>query len=110
MATFPDINPDYGLKIIPMFDTSIISLGGRKEQRIAHDSTVRYKFELSFSAIDPTDKNTIRDFFIARKGSFESFDWTTVYTVRFDMDLVNLDYFTYHLYHIEKVTLIEVVA
>ncbi len=76
MAVWPDIqNPSFPILKIPEFSTNIISYGNSVEQRIAQWAGVRHQFRLSFQTLSQADADTIRKFFILRKGAYESFYW-----------------------------------
>lgn len=117
MATFPTItNRERTIIKIPMFQTLTINYGNKVEQRISLDSAVRYKFQITWnSALKSTELASISNFFIARKGAYESFSWvnpedSVTYTVRFEEDLINITYFHFQLYELNQITLIEVSA
>lgn len=117
MVYFPTItNRERTIIRIPMFSTLVINYGNKVEQRLALDSSVRYKFEVTWeSKLTEAEVNAIKDFYVARKGSFEAFYWVNpednvTYTVRFSEDLINITYFHYQLYELDKVTLIEVTS
>lgn len=116
MADFPTIKaPSYPLVRMPMFDTSVITYGNKTEQRISRQASERYRFKIRYKQLSSSDMTTLKDFFIARKGAFEAFNWTdpedsTVYLVRFEKDMLNLELFIYNLYKIKAVDLIQVIA
>lgn len=115
LQTFPNIGPSYSVHKIPHFKTNIITYETGVEQRISRWATDRKRFKIHFDAIIKASADTILNFFIARKGAFEAFLWTNPedsvqYTVRFDMDLMDLDIFTYKLYKIGEIELLEVVS
>ena len=59
---------------IPNFDTIIINYGNKAEQRISNLATPRFGFKLKLiEPIEDAIMVQITDFFIARKGSYESF-------------------------------------
>jgi hypothetical protein len=115
MVNFPSTNPWYTITKIPLFVTNVIGYGNKVEQRIACNSGVRWSFKLRWKILVKADADAIRDFFIARKGAFESFDWLNpedgiTYKVRFFMDLINFDNFNYLLYEVQETEFIEVTA
>ena len=115
MAYFPSVNPSYSLIKIPMFRTHVVEYGNKVEQRLARDSAARYKFQMNFTKLNSTDANSIVSFFITCKGRFTSFSLVNpedsqIYTVRFDDDVMNLDYFMYQLYNLNQVNFIQVSA
>jgi hypothetical protein len=117
METFPAINPDYGLTRQPLFRTTVVPYGNKIEQRIRRDPAPRWRFELSWKLLGDTDKATLRAFFLARKGRGEAFlfadpDPTSatfgqVFTVYFEQDAANFEYFVYSLWRLNRVALIE---
>lgn len=117
MATFPTITDrERTIVKIPMFRTLTINYGNKIEQRISLDSAVRYKFQMTWeSKLKATELASISDFFIARKGAYESFSWvnpedSVTYTVKFEEDLINISYFHFQLYELNQINLIEVAA
>lgn len=113
MATFPSILPSYNIIEIPIFSTTIIKYVGKKEQRISNWGTCQMHFKLQWKLLSDTDKTTLQNFFIARKGAFESFTWvhpkTSVsYTVRFLEDLATFEAFYVSLWALHEVEFIEV--
>lgn len=113
MATFPSINPSYTVSERVHFNTQIINYGNKVEQRIALNSLGRRSFRLQWNSLSPTDKGTILDFFVARKGAFESFTWTNTilgvsYKVRFKEDSANFEYFDYLLWRLQAIEFVEV--
>jgi len=67
-------------------------------------------FVLQYEMLTEEEAEYILNFFIARKGSFESFYWThkeTQYTVYFDEDIMNLARFAYNLYQLGTIKLIQ---
>lgn len=116
MTAFPSINPSYTVRVSTQYNTLITSFNNNvSEQRISLSSVPRRTFSLRWAILTPTDKETISDFFEARKGSFESFTWTNTilgasYTVRFKEDTINFEYFNYLMWSCNTVEFIEVSA
>lgn len=115
MAAFPNITASYPLIKIAMFDTTIIQFGDQSEQRISNIGSARYRFTLKYRSLSSANHLTILNFFIARKGAFESFTWTdpndsTVYTVRFDSDDQRLENFVVALFRFNTIKFIQVAA
>lgn len=113
MPLFPDVIPNYGIKKIPLFNTEIISYGGGTEQRIKRWSTARHRFEITFNIILKEDADTLYEFYVLMGGSFQSFTWTNPedgldYLVRFASDDLTHEAFSYLVYNIGNITLIEV--
>lgn len=115
MATFPSINPSYSVIESSRFNTHIINYGNKIEQRVAINSLVQKSFKLMWKVLTPSEKGIIADFFVARKGAFESFTWVNPldvvsYTVRFKDDAANFEYFDYLLWQLQTVEFVEVSA
>lgn len=115
MAAFPEINPSFSVRESISYNTYVINYGNKIEQRIAINSLGQITYAVHWRVLTPTNKQTIQDFFIARKGSFEAFTWTnlltsTTYTVRFKADIMNAEYFNYLLWQINEVEFLEVIA
>ena len=70
-------------------------------------------FVLQFLMLDwETEAQEIFDFFIARKGSYEAFEWVNpnddvTYNVTFMEDFVDLARFAYNLYSLGEIQFIE---
>lgn len=118
MPTYPSIAaPQFPLKTKHSWNTSIVKYQGGSEQRISNRDAVIRVYEITYVALSETDKDLLVDFYNARKGSFESFEWDnpesdeshTTMTVRFQEDELNQDFFMYNLWKFNKVTLIEVI-
>lgn len=175
MTTWPTSiqGPDWPIIKIPQFSTNIIDYGNKVEQRLSMWSAPKYEFPLNWKTLSTADMDTIMKFYLARKGSFESFYWrnneevfnlsrqwkastayevddiavpttgngrsyictslgtsgaseptwptteggTVVdggvtwtensYTVRFKVDRLNAEYFTYMLYHLKQLSFVE---
>lgn len=73
METFPAIMPSPELTELPSFDNVIINYGNKVEQRISKSVSPRWEFTIQYRTLSDTNKEIIQDFFIARKGNFESF-------------------------------------
>ena len=115
MATFPTLSRKSIYPVIATFlwNTTIQTYQNGIEQRISNRSNVKRKFEVIWKYLAPADKVLLTDFYNARKGAYESFAWgnpedSTSYTVRFQEDELNREYFTYNLWNFNKITLIEV--
>lgn len=79
---------------------SFISDGGNEQVRPR--GKMKGGFSFSYIALTSTQYKTIRDFYLARKGSYESFQWThpvlkETYTVRFKMDTFSGKNFTQNI-------------
>lgn len=136
MEIFPTINKVKTLTVSPIFRTNVINFGNGVEQRIALNSRSITKLSLNFvEALSIEDIQTILDFFIARQGSFDAFQFPRInpnafgffvyegesawsdsaaaldpYIVRFTTDIINADYFQYNLGTFQTIEMIEVSA
>lgn len=72
-VTFPSVSPSLSFFEIPEFSTHIISYGNKIEQRIQGNSAERWRFKLWWRVLSEQDKQTLQQFFLARKGAFEAF-------------------------------------
>lgn len=96
------------------FKTLISKYESGSEQRRAKWAYPLRRFILQFEMSDwQTEAEEIFNFFIARKGSFEAFEWDNpndnkTYTVRFEEDFINLARFAYQLYSLGEVQVVEV--
>ena len=110
---FPSINPHYSLFKIPSFNTHIINYGNNVEQRISRDDEVKYRFKIRWKILSQINANRLLNFFITMRGSYEAFYWdcpedNVTYLLRFGTDMMNFDYFTYQLYTLREVELVQV--
>jgi len=90
MADFPLV-PDFVFDETPQFRTLVSTMESGYEQRRSKWSSDLRRFRLSFKDRPKTDFETMRDFFIARLGKFDSFTFlnpnnNTEYTVCFADD------------------------
>lgn len=58
-----------------MFNTLVVGYGNTIEQRIQLNSVEQYTFELTFSVKEVSSMDVFIEFFLARKGAYESFYW-----------------------------------
>ncbi len=99
MATFPATpKPQFISTYSVGWKTLVTSFESGKEQRRAKRSSSITIFNLVFNALTKANAETLRNFHIARLGSFESFDYvnpmetgTPTYTVRFLDDGFSVD-------------------
>jgi len=103
MATFSE-EPTYVYTEMKQHKTNVISFENGKEARYSKGSFVR-EFTLEFRSLNGTDKDTIVDFYIAREGRSETFDWenpidSTTYTVRFSDDALSIENVDYDIFDI----------
>ena len=74
MATFPEtINPVFPVLIEPVWDTLIHTMDSGAEQRRQKSLYPRFNVTLSFYGLIASEAQTLWDFYMARKGAFESF-------------------------------------
>jgi len=74
MAIFPeDIIPAHPFSIEPAWDTLVSTFDGGAEQRRQKSLYPRFNTRFRLHALESADAQTIWDFFMARRGSFESF-------------------------------------
>lgn len=98
----------------PQFRTLISKFESGYEQRRAKWTYPQRTFVLQFEMSDwQTEAEQILNFFIARKGSFEAFEWDNpndniTYRVRFAEDFIDLARFAYQLYSLGEVRFVEV--
>lgn len=90
LQTFTE-NPSYVYALAPEYRTDVNEFENAEEERINRWTTPKRRWDLEFRMLTKTRMETIRDFFIARKGRFEAFYWTckidgVQYIVRFDDD------------------------
>lgn len=96
------------------FKTLVSKYESGAEQRRAKWAYPLRSFVLQFEMSDwETEAEEILNFFIARKGSFEAFQWDNpndgaTYTVRFLEDFLNLARFAYKLYSLGEIRFVEV--
>ncbi|MBU1077087.1 MAG: DUF2460 domain-containing protein [Spirochaetes bacterium] len=99
MATFPAApKPQFISSYSVGWKTLITTFESGKEQRRAKWGSSKTMFTLVFNALTKANAETLRDFHIARQGSFESFSYvnpmetgTPTYTVRFLDDGFSVD-------------------
>lgn len=73
MATFPTSPRPSAVIKVPSFATLIVNYGNTIEQRIQMNSVEQYQFELAFNPREVGSMDVFIEFFLARKGSYESF-------------------------------------
>lgn len=74
MAVFPEsITPVYPVIIEPQWSTLISETDGGGEQRRQKSLYPRFNVRLQFTHLSAAEAQTIWDFYMARKGAFESF-------------------------------------
>ncbi len=101
MATYPASPiPSYSYTKEVQYKTITSQFENGAEQRRNKWSQGKRLFTLIYNALTVAEATTLHDFFIARKGSFESFSYvdlitSTTYTVRFVEDGFSMEEFTY---------------
>jgi len=112
MATYPSVpKPDYPLLEGYKYDVLTTNIPGKEVTRKRH-STERKTWRLTYSAIHDGDAKYIWDFYVARKGKYESFTFVHPetagsFTARFDDDTLKRVEIGLNLFDIE-VNLVEV--
>lgn len=99
--------------IVPEFNTFISEFGSGVRQRNSKWTSPRYTFTIKYrTPMRKEDITAIKDFFIARKGSFESFliyvpPLGTTHTVMFQKDAYQYNYWFNTLSQTGEVSFIE---
>lgn len=72
---FPDLRIGYDLTRKPMFNTKIMTSVNGREQRASYQAVPKYEFSLTLPGLQERkgELQAIEDFFIARRGAFDSF-------------------------------------
>ncbi|MCK9555018.1 DUF2460 domain-containing protein [bacterium] len=86
-----NVIPDFVFEEKIEFETLITKFENGVEQRRSKQSIPLRKWTLQFHNRTTEELTTIRSFYVARKGSYESFTWvnpndSVEYAVRFDSD------------------------
>jgi uncharacterized protein (TIGR02217 family) len=103
MATYPASPiPSFSFSKEIGYRTLISNFENGAEQRRNKWSQGKRQFTLTYKTLTLTEVTVIWDFFVARKGSFESFDYvdpttSTTYVVRFMEDKFTFEEFAYLL-------------
>jgi hypothetical protein len=99
--------------VSPQFKTIVTEFDSGKRVRNSKWDTPRYRFTIKYrTPVAKADMSAIKDFFIARKGIYESFQiyaapLGTTHTVTFDKDVQDFDYFANLLGYYGTVSFIE---
>ena len=120
MATFPYATQNSmptvtNWDIIPEFNTFVSEFGSGVLVRNSKWTVPRYKFKIKYrTPMRKEDINAIKDFYLARKGMFESFllyvqPLGTTHTVLFTSDTTNYNYWFNTLSNTGEVSFQEVV-
>jgi hypothetical protein len=117
MTTFPNTPQAYPFIRTPAFVVDVVNYENQKEQRLLRTPTPRYRYVANWPAITPDEKRLVLDFFVARQGNFEAFDYpdpdpaSATYgqalRVRFAEAAHNFDYFKHRLWAFNRVELID---
>lgn len=72
---FPDLTIGYDLTRKPMFNTKIMTSVNGRELRASYQAVPKYEFSLTLPGLQERkgELQAIEDFFIARRGAFDSF-------------------------------------
>lgn len=104
--------PDLPVQIGSNFQVEKMTFVDGSEQRVLETDESIKVFKLRYKYLSELNRNTIYNFFIARKGSLEPFYWVNpinqdFYIVRFEEDSMELENFQYKLYNLNEVNLKE---
>ena len=109
---FP-LAPWFSIKVSEVGIKTLISSGeGGRERRRNKVSAARRSFSFPLNNLSSTERTTLYDFYVARKGTFEAFNVTiagTTYLVRFTKDGLSYEWFHQNFFK-SSVDLIEVSA
>ncbi len=105
MADFT-YTPDRVVEEEVMFNTLVSRFENGVEQRRAKWANPLRRWRLYFKIRTQTEMEAVRDFYIAKKGSYESFTWDNpndgqTYTVRFVEDSFRIKRVHYQIYDFE---------
>lgn len=89
-AIFPDLIIGYDLKRKPMFSTKIMTSINGRELRASQQLVPKYQFSINLPGLQERkgELQAIEDFFIARRGAFDSFLFKMPYDNEFDCTFV----------------------
>ena len=87
---FPNIRIGYDLKRKPVFSTKIMTSVNGRELRASYQAVPKYEFSLSLPGLQERkgELQAIEDFFIARRGSFDSFLFKMPFDHEYDCTFV----------------------
>lgn len=100
-ALFPDLTIGYDLTRKPMFNTKIMTSVNGRELRASYQAVPKYEFSLTLPGLQERkgELQAIEDFFVARRGAFDSFlfkmPWDNEYDCTFVGDGVTTNYQLY---------------
>ena len=106
------INPSYVYEEEIEYITKATMMENGSEVRLSYGTPIR-KFTLDYNKITKAIYDSIVDFFTARLGRYETFDWenpndSVTYTVRFIDDTLETEEIAYEVYNV-KLSLSEVI-
>lgn len=87
---FPDLRIGYDLTRKPMFSTKIMTSVNGRELRASYQAVPKYEFSLSLPGLQERkgELQKIEDFFIARRGAFDSFLFKMPFDNEYDCSFV----------------------
>lgn len=105
MATLSE-NPDFTYEEEIEYKTLVTKFENGVEQRRSKWANPLRRFRFVYKSRSQTDFETVRDFYNARLGQYESFTWTnpndsTSYTIRFEADTLRFKRKAYQVYDFE---------
>lgn len=98
---FPDLTIGYDLTRKPMFNTKIMTSVNGRELRASYQAVPKYEFSLNLPGLQERkgELQAIEDFFIARRGAFDSFlfkmPWDNEYDCTFIGDGITTSFQLY---------------
>ncbi len=98
---FPELRIGYDLTRKPMFNTKIMTSVNGRELRASYQAVPKYEFSLNLPGLEERkgELQAIEDFFIARRGAFDSFlfkmPWDNEYDCTFIGDGIRTSFQLY---------------
>ena len=112
LPVFPALSvpPEYPIKPVPVFDTSITTGDNPKVEQREANRSVKLRFSFKYRLINNNDRRLLNDFWNARRGGYEKWTWTnpetgTEYTVKFKMKEIGLNYYRFGLWNTDEIIL-----
>lgn len=102
---FPELRIGYDLTRKPMFNTKIMTSVNGRELRASYQAVPKYEFSLNLPGLQERkgELQAIEDFFIARRGAFDSFlfkmPWDNEYECTFVGDGITTTFQLYKNFH-----------
>jgi hypothetical protein len=86
MAEFPSstVIPSYPYELLPVWKTIVSAFDSGKEQRRQKQTYAKYDVKLKFENLTNSQMQTLWNFYIARRGSYEAFHFYTPDTADWD--------------------------